>query len=53
MSYTMSDPESGEIVNVSFYIEPNGEVFAYFPDIPYANTGAGRMAYSHVGQHSI
>jgi hypothetical protein len=41
-----------EVTKVEFYIEPNGEVMAAFPEIPYAHTGDGRACYSHVGQHS-
>lgn len=37
---------------VKFYVEPDGGIMAYFPDLPYAHTGEGRVCYSHIGQHS-
>jgi len=37
---------------VQFFVEPDGNIMAYFPDLPYAHTGAGRTCYAHIGQHS-
>ena len=37
---------------VRFYVEPNGEILAYFPKLNHDTNGKFKVCYSHVGQHS-
>ena len=40
------------MVQVIFFKEKDGEVFAYFPDLT-ADSRGNKTSYSHIGQHSV
>lgn len=40
------------MTKVKFYKDKDGDIFAYFPEIPGTNEPGVFTCYSHVGQHS-